>query len=155
MSNLKKFFLISLAYLLPVVAFAQNPLPNQSPSGGVGQSSSGGVGVSGNAPKLTNPLAGSVETIEAFVTAVLNNIVIPIGSVVVVIYIILTGYKFVTARGNEEKLADAKKSFYTVIIGAMIVLGAVAISLVIKNTVCDIAPNTSGCPDSNNRLLRN
>ncbi len=81
---------------------------------------------------LVNPL--SSDTFEALITNI-ANIMMKIGIPIAGIFIIYSGLKFVTARGNEQKLAEAKKTFYWTIIGAGILLGAVVIAEAIKATV--------------------
>ncbi len=94
----------------------------------------------GDPPKLQNPLANNVTSIYAFVKEVLENVVLPIGAVVVVFFIIYSGFLFVTAGGDETKLQKAKHTFLWVVVGAAVLLGAWAIALAIQNTVCQIAP---------------
>ncbi len=87
-----------------------------------------------------NPLGDSVgNSLYGFVYFVLTNIVMPIGSVVVVFFIIYAGFLFVTARGNEKKLESAKKTFLAVVIGAVILLGSWTIASAIKGTLCQIS----------------
>lgn len=93
---------------------------------------------------ISNPLKGS-DSLQGFVKVVLENIVLPIGSVVIVFMIIYSGFLFVTARGNESKLETAKHTLLYVIIGAAVLLGSVAISKVIDGTLCEIAPDLPNC----------
>lgn len=81
---------------------------------------------------ITNPL--SVDNIPDLIKKLLE-IMVQVGLPLVAIFIIYTGFLFVTARGNETKLEAAKKAFFWTIIGAAIVLGAFVISTVIKTTV--------------------
>lgn len=143
MTDFRKIFLLGLAFILPVVAAAQSGGANDPPAGGAGSGNGGG---SGQPLGLQNPLNHDVNTIDKFVVAILKDIILPIGSVVVVIFIIYAGFLFVTARGNEERLKKAKETLLYVIIGAAILLGAVAISAAISGTLCKIAQNLPGCP---------
>lgn len=118
---------------LPMMALAQ--LSGEGPSGGFsGEGSSNPQGVS-------NPLAGDVNSIFSFVRFILNNIVLPIGVVIVVFFVIYSGFLFVTAQGNADKLQDARQTFLWVVVGAAILLGSVAIAEAIETTVCRIAPS--------------
>ncbi len=63
------------------------------------------------------------------------NIVSVVGGIIVVLFIIYSGFKFVTARGNPEELKNAKNIFYFTIIGGAILLGANIIANVVVNTV--------------------
>jgi hypothetical protein len=100
---------------------------------------------SSGAGTLPNPLANNVTSIFDFVRDVLGNIVLPIGSIVVVFFIIYAGYLFVTAGGNEKKLETAKKTLLWVLIGSAVLLGSWAIALAVKGTLCQIAPMLFEC----------
>ena len=140
--KLFKYSLLALilVYFMPFMVLAQGGV-NNPPSGGV----SNPVPSSGSSAGLTNPLKG-VDDIKSFVVIVLNNIVLPIGSVVIVIFIIYSGFLFVTARGNESQLEKAKHILLYVVIGTAILLGSVAIAAAIKGTLCQISPNLPDCP---------
>ncbi len=84
---------------------------------------------------LKNPLKSL--TIDAFLEDLLG-IVVRIGFPFVVLAVIYTGFLFVSARGNEQKLTDAKNAFLWTVIGALIVLAAAAISQLIEGTVSEI-----------------
>ncbi len=79
------------------------------------------------ADTIQNPLGPNVNTFADLVnnlaTAV-TEIAIPF----VVIFLMYAGFLFVSARGNEKQLTDAKKIFYWTIIGAAIVVGASALA---------------------------
>lgn len=79
--------------------------------------------------KLENPLAS-----ETFAELISNiaKIVAQVGLPVAVIAIIYAGFLFATARGNEEQIKTAKKTFFWAIIGTALILGAWAISIAIK-----------------------
>jgi len=81
---------------------------------------------------LTNPL--KVGTLTEFVTTILG-FVQTIGAIFVVLMLIFTGFKFVAAQGNSSKLQDARKSLMWTVLGALVLLGATAISLGVKATV--------------------
>jgi hypothetical protein len=86
--------------------------------------------------KLDNPL--TVDTLSEFLSQILDVVVI-IGTPIVVFFIIYAGFLFVTARGNEEQLSKAKQTIIWVIVGAALVLGAQALSVAIKETVESIS----------------
>ncbi len=52
------------------------------------------------------------------------KIVAQIGVPIAVIAIIWAGFLFISARGNEKKLEDAKRTFFWAIIGTALLLGA-------------------------------
>ncbi len=96
------------------------------------------VGNSG--PAFPNPLRG-VDDIFTFVKTLIENIIIPFGSVLVVLMIIWSGFLFVMARDNTTKIADAKNAFMYAVIGAVILLGSWVIAESIKGTVCLLYEN--------------
>jgi hypothetical protein len=88
---------------------------------------------------ITNPLSDpSTNNLVDFIRVVVNDILLPIGGVVVAIAIIYTGFLFVVSRGNEEKLRTAKRAFLYTTIGTAVLLGAWTITLVIKATIDSI-----------------
>ncbi|MFA6520689.1 MAG: hypothetical protein WCT44_03730 [Candidatus Paceibacterota bacterium] len=60
---------------------------------------------------------------------------IKIGIPVIALAIIYSGFLFVFARGNSEKLTKAKDTLLYTLIGAAILLGSWAIATLIQNTV--------------------
>ena len=68
---------------------------------------------------FTNPLQG-VDSFQGLIAAIIDGIIIPIGATVAVLAVIFSGFLFVTAQGNEEKLKSAKHTFYGAIIGGLI-----------------------------------
>ncbi len=73
--------------------------------------------------------AGSFGDILRGIAQWVANIGIP----VVAFFIILTGFKFVAAQGNEEKLKEAKQMLVWTLVGAAVVMGSVAIAnMIIK-----------------------
>jgi hypothetical protein len=62
------------------------------------------------------------------------NVVVRVGSILVLLAIIYAGFLFVTAQGSEDKIKTAKKTFTYVIIGSIILLGAQQLANVVANT---------------------
>ena len=96
-------------------------------------------------PVLQNPLSGDIRSLEGLLNLILTSIVIPVGSIVIVFMIIYCGFLFVTARGNEGQIEKAREMLLWVVIGAAILLGAVAITGIISGTVCQILPDLGNC----------
>ncbi len=82
--------------------------------------------------ELKNPLA--FTSLQDFIVAILN-IVIVIATPIVVIFIILAGFKYVTARGNASSIEEATRALTYAIIGGVLIIGAVAIAEIIKGLV--------------------
>ena len=70
----------------------------------------------------------------ADVAKAITGVVVQVGTVVVVLAIIYSGYLFVTAQGNDEKISTAKRTFVWVVVGAIIVLGAQILGEVVCTT---------------------
>jgi hypothetical protein len=101
--------------------------------GGVtGGGEGGGVDLSFG---LKNPL--KYDSICQLLTAVLR-LVTQVGAIIAVIMIIWSGFKFISAQGNTTKLQEAKKTFFNVILGTAILLGASAIAQIIVRTIFTI-----------------
>ena len=82
---------------------------------------------------LENPLK-NVSSIEGLLVTILNIVeilMIP----VIVFFIILAGFKYVTARGNSTKVEEATQALTYAIIGGVLILAATAISDIIQSTV--------------------
>lgn len=84
---------------------------------------------------FANPLGPQGGTLQTFLYALLDKVVIPIGAIVVMFSIILAGFKYITAQGDPKAIAAAHQQLTWTAIGAAVLLGAKAISMVIENTV--------------------
>ena len=85
--------------------------------------------------KICNPL--SVATLQDLLKKILEG-AIKIGIPVIALAIIYSGFLFVSARGNSEKLDDAKRALIYTLIGAAILIGSWAIAQLISNTVLSL-----------------
>lgn len=84
---------------------------------------------------LQNPLnVGGVSDFIALVLRVMVMVALPIIS----LFIVYSGFLFISAQGNEEKLSKAKTNLLYVIIGAILILGAWVIATLIGGTVTQI-----------------
>jgi heme/copper-type cytochrome/quinol oxidase subunit 2 len=63
-----------------------------------------------------------------------------IGTIVVILMLVYVGFLFVVARGSDTKLSEARQALLWTIVGALILLGAQAISLGIQATVTALSP---------------
>ncbi len=97
------------------------------------------TGANTDQPTLTNTLKNpiGVDDLSTFVKKILD-IVLTIGIPIVALAIIYSGFLFVSARGNSEKLTDAKKSLMYTLIGAAILLGAWILAQAIGDTVGEL-----------------
>ncbi|MBI4120989.1 MAG: hypothetical protein HY457_01915 [Parcubacteria group bacterium] len=87
--------------------------------------------------RLENPLRSDISTLPQLVEAILE-IVVLIGTPVAALFIIYSGFLFVTARGDETRLKTAKKAFYGAVIGTALLLGAWVLAQAIGATIQEI-----------------
>lgn len=73
-------------------------------------------------------------SITDLIVAILNTLIV-IAIPIIVLAIIYAGFLYVTARGNVAQVQKATTSLTYAIIGGVLIIGAVAISEVIANTV--------------------
>jgi len=86
-----------------------------------------------------DPLGGA--NLQTLISKFLQFIV-QIGTMVAVFFVIYAGFLFVTASGDETKLTTAKSTLMWTLIGAVILIGAQALSEVICNTATDLGAKT-------------
>lgn len=114
-------------------------------SGGVGGTinNTGVGGTVNNTPrpssaagsKFRNPIKAS--NLNALLVDFLRVITM-LGAIVVVIFFILAGFKYVTARGDEKQIGEATKALTWTAIGAAVLLGAQVLARVIQSTVSQL-----------------
>ena len=79
---------------------------------------------------IDNPL--KAETIGELITTI-ADFAVTIGLPIAIIFIVYSGFLFVSARGNEKKLETAKEGFKWSIIGAALIVGADFLARAIVN----------------------
>jgi phosphate starvation-inducible membrane PsiE len=84
--------------------------------------------------ELEPVLRSDITSIETLLTAILNVLLV-IAVPIIVFFIIFAGFTYVTAQGNPEKIKTATRSLTYAIIGAVLILGGVAISEIIASVV--------------------
>ena len=89
---------------------------------------------------LCNPLNSNFSTIPAFIAGALKVLVM-VALPIITLFLVISGFMFVLARGNSSKLEEAKKNFVYVIIGALLILGAWVIATLIGGTVTQLVGN--------------
>ncbi len=82
--------------------------------------------------KLCNPITD--DNLTSFFLRIVNT-VIQYGALLIVLFIVFAGFKFVTAQGNSEKLSEAKKMLTWIVVGAFVLLGVYVIRAAICGTV--------------------
>lgn len=143
---MKKHF--SVIVLLAVFSFAPLAIAQTQPAPGPSQTSGSGTqaaqgtsqtqnSVRGESVSLINPLGSA--SLADFVNSILRIITERIGPIIVIFMLVYCGFLFVVAQGAEEKLRDARRMLMWTLIGALVLLGAQAISLAIQATVSSIS----------------
>jgi len=82
--------------------------------------------------QLCNPLQAS--TIQEFLLQIIEILII-FATPVIIAFIMYAGFLFVTARGNESQISDAKHALTWAVVGGVVLLAAQMIITVIQNTV--------------------
>jgi len=114
----------------PQPAASANPSPGGNPT--VSNPSPGGNPSAQNVT-LINPLK-SGTSLSSFLGNIMD-FVVNIGTIVIILMLVFVGYKFVAAQGSDSKITEARTMLLWTVIGALILLGAKAISLGILSTV--------------------
>ncbi|OGG67129.1 hypothetical protein A3C21_02040 [Candidatus Kaiserbacteria bacterium RIFCSPHIGHO2_02_FULL_59_21] len=83
---------------------------------------------------LKNPLNSNFSSIPAFIAGALKALAM-IALPIITLFLVISGFYFITAQGNQQKLETAKKNFFYVVIGALLILGAWIIATLIAGTV--------------------
>jgi len=97
----------------------------------------------GNGGRITNPV--KVGSFPELLHVILDEILIPIGTILVIMAFIYSGFLYVTAQGNQEKIKAAHQGFLWTAVGALVLLGSWAISQVICETVQEIVEYELEC----------
>lgn len=127
---IKHLFLLSVV-LLPAAVFAQsNCVGSINAAQGCAQNNA----AQGLRFSLVSPLDPSINSIEALLVAILNILII-ISIPIIVFFVIYAGFMYVTAQGNQEKVKTATRSLTYAVIGAVLILGAVALTQIIRNII--------------------
>jgi len=128
-------FIITTLSLFILLSFAPSVFAAITPAAGNPTTPAAGNPVlkTGQNVTLINPL-GSGTDLPTLLKKILEFVVY-IGSIIVIFMMIYVGYKFVVARGNESKITEARQMLLWTVVGALVLLGAQAISLGIQATV--------------------
>ncbi len=129
---MKKISKIFLAYIflsiifLPIVSFAQvtgTITPTSSPLLDKLKVVGGSAGYS----------AGTSETTILDILGTAISVCLSLLGVIFIILIVLAGYNWMTAAGDQEKITKAQHTIRSAIIGLVIIVGAFAIWMFISN----------------------
>ena len=81
---------------------------------------------------ISNPI--NIDSIQDLIKSILD-IVIAIGTPIAVLFLVFSGFKFITAQGNTTKLTEARKYFMWTLVGIVILLGAGLLSEIVAGTI--------------------
>ena len=81
---------------------------------------------------IRNPIG--IDSIRELVKSILD-IVIAVGTPIAVLFLVFSGFKFVTAQGNPSKITEARQYFMWTLVGIVILLGAGLLSEIVKGTI--------------------
>lgn len=81
---------------------------------------------------LSNPIC--TTSLSEFLADLLR-LVAQIAFPIIVLFLVYVGFLFVSSQGNPEKIKEARNYFFWAVVGALLVLGAQALSMAIKATV--------------------
>jgi len=125
---------ICLILVFPVFSVAHAaPLTGSTNTGGSSLIGGTNTGKASSNITLINPL-GAGTNLMTLLGQILS-FVVNIGSIIIILMLVYVGFKFVVAQGSETKLTEAKKALLWTVVGALILLGAEAISIGIQATV--------------------
>lgn len=77
------------------------------------------------------------QNIQSFIQSFLIAVV-QISLPILTLFFVYAGFQFVFARGNKQKLADAKRNFLFVVLGAILILGAWVLATLIASTATQV-----------------
>lgn len=93
------------------------------------------VAIAQQTGSFANPL--TVDSVPDFISKALK-VMVMVALPIISLFIVYSGFMFVIARGNESMLSEAKKNFFYVIIGAILILGAWVIATLIGGTISQL-----------------
>ena len=128
-----KYFSSGLECQMSSESAGTSKVQSVQPSGTVIVNPNTGTGSYGPNITLANPLKGG-GNVQTFLLSILD-FVIKLGTIVVILMMVLVGYKFVAAQGEPGKITEARDMLLWTIVGALILLGSKAIALGIEKTV--------------------
>jgi hypothetical protein len=84
--------------------------------------------------EVSTPQLGNVNTL-ADIFALAMNITLGVGVSLTVIFLILGGIQYITAKGDQKAAQEARTSLTNAVIGFIIVVGAFTIKNIVGNII--------------------
>lgn len=95
-----------------------------------------------------NEVAGKLGNKDLRETAAsLINVLLGLLGLIAVVIVLAGGFKWMTAGGSEDKIAEARKMIFSGVIGLAIILSAWAISLFVINQLSSATGSGASLPD--------
>ena len=86
---------------------------------------------------IENPLKGD-GNLFTLAKTIIQELILPLGSVIVILAFIYSGFLYVKAQGNDKEIEKAHRALLYSAVGAAVLLGALVIMEVVKSTVNEI-----------------
>ncbi|OGF21051.1 hypothetical protein A2Y83_01820 [Candidatus Falkowbacteria bacterium RBG_13_39_14] len=143
MSNFKKIAMLGLTICLAASAFALSAKFAKAvdPWGKIEDPTS-----DYNEQSSANALAGetglSAEKDPREVIVNIINVVLGFLGIVAVVIILIGGFKWMTAGGNEDQVGEAKKWIYSGVVGLLIILASYALANFVVNQLIKATTTT-------------
>ncbi len=135
--------LVIVAWTAHTVAAAGNQTSNQTqyPTSYPAdyQTSASGKTDFGGTVSLVNPLKS--DSLEQFLLDLIQILII-FAVPIIILMIIYSGFLYVMARGSEEQVTKATRSFTYAVVGGLLILGAEIILKIIQGTVNQLTNST-------------
>lgn len=116
-ANIVSIFVITALMLVPLVGVAQFEIPD---------------------PNQTGSNVPDDATVDQIVIRVINFL-LAIAGLIAVVFLIVGGFRYITAGGNEDSAEQGKKYLLNSIIGLAIIILSFVIVRVISNALTDTA----------------
>jgi Cys-rich repeat protein len=113
-----------------------------------GTVSKNGVCVPNGGPGAPGSFA-KIDTLGQLIKTVLQYLLYLAGAIAV-IFIVVGGYQYITAAGNEESAEKGKKTLINALIGLIAIVMAFAIVQIVTNTLTNGQTGTGGNSNPNN-----
>ena len=134
--RLMKKLLLSTCFGILAFTFFQLPVYAVQNDQGLGSSFQDDNGTAAGSVTIPNPL--QVNSITELFVALLEVLLI-FAVPIVVFFIILAGFRYVTARGDTNTITEAHRALLYAVIGGVLILGANLLIQVIQATVTAVA----------------
>ncbi len=82
--------------------------------------------------------AGLTDTDPRILTVKIINVILSFLGIIAVVLVMYAGFTWMTAGGNEDKIATAKQILYAAVVGLMIIFVSYSISSYVMRTLVEV-----------------